>query len=145
MRILIAVIWFVVLADAAWQAHFLQDWPNDVGEIPLWFGIVSVLLPVVFFPFFGMRATKSPFYVEGLARWIDARAGAGTYNTFLSRLRPMLLFGTAALILGAVSLARGLSAGADPNRLFVAAFYVSCAVGFFLLHIMLKRRGLLGA
>src|SRR5262245_31124654 len=68
-------------------------------------------LPLLSFGASALRARHSPFFVPSLARWVNDRYGAFACESFLVRLRPLLLFGIPAIMEAAVGLQRSVRAG----------------------------------
>jgi hypothetical protein len=139
----IATLWTVALLGSAWSSLGAREYDEAraaLSQVP----ILPQLLPIPFFAVMAWRAPYSPFFNPGLARLVDARAGAGAFETFLARLRPLLLFGVAA-VLGAVletcsSVARGASLRSEVNVFFLAG-----GIGFILAHWILRLRKVRGA
>jgi hypothetical protein len=86
---------------------------------------------------------RSPFYNPSLARFVDAKYGPATLETFLVRLKPLLLFGLVSLLGGVVQTWVCYDSG---NTLSQGMGSLSISAGFALLlaHAILRYRGVKG-
>jgi len=139
--ILIVALWAGFLADAAWGGWTSEA---DMPDVPPWFVVVAIAMLFVIFPLSAVRATASPFQFGPLARWTEARAGTGAYESFLRRLRPTLLIVAGASVAGVAAAARAMSADAPLRDYFPVAFMGGAALSFAAAHVVLKRRGVPG-
>jgi hypothetical protein len=141
--IAIAVIWLVVLMDAVRQGYMLPSLPHlEAWRFDSSFGVLAILLPVVFFPSMAFWIKGYPFDVPPLRIWINRRFGDRSYENFLARLRLILLFAVAGLLIGTVGLIRAYLIGATQGAYVIGVFFISAAAGFLMLRLILARRGL---
>jgi len=103
-----------------------------------------VAMPFLFFGVNALWMKRSPFYHPALARFIDGRFGDGFLASFLVRLRPLLLFGTAAVLQALLGLVHVASGTAAAGALVPSLFFLSGGAGFFLAHLILYKRRMLG-
>ena len=142
-RNVIVALWVLSLADSARTA--VTERPEEFTKgMPPWFGLVGVLLPLVFFPLASTWGKSSPLLHPGLSRWIDARAGEGATADFLRRWRPLLMLGVVAAVHALVLGTRLLRAGTATHEWWLVGFMCSCAAAVTLSHVILKRRGVPG-
>ncbi len=138
--IAIVILWCFVIGSAVFGAQTPPPFP----PLPTAMVAMIVLLPILFFGAAALWMQHSPFYHPVLARFIDSRFGEGCLASFLTRLRPLLLFGTAAVLQGLLGLAH-VARSTDAAGSFVPyLFFVSAGVGFFVAHGILYRRKMLG-
>ena len=138
----VALIWIVILADAVRQGFMLPSLPHA----ELWrfnsFGVIAVLMPVVFFAAMAFWIKGYPFDVPRLRAWVNQRFGDRAYESFLAKLRLLLLFFIAGLLIGLVGLVRAYHLGAAQGAFVIGAFFLSVAAGFLVLRLVLAKRGL---
>jgi len=138
----IAAIWIWTIGSTVFRlmhpsAHELApQFPSDPTST-----VVLVLLPLVFFGSTAFVARQSPFYVPSLARWVNSRFGAHAYESFLVRLRPLLLFAIPAILESAIGLQRSAKAGTPFGS---EVFFLSCGVSFAFAHVVLYLRKAVG-
>ena len=114
-------------------------------EVSLVMTMNILLLPILFFgavSFFG--PAQSPFYHPKLARLINAQYGEQVCESFLVRLRPVLLFGVVSVLQGAIGLWRSYSRGAPQETYIFQSFFVSGGLGFALAHMIWYARKAVG-
>jgi hypothetical protein len=100
--------------------------------------IISVL-PVLFFVAMALCGPRqSPFFHSKLAQWINARYGPHTFESFLVRLKPLLMFGTAGALQGVIGLWHGRHV--KPADDIASGFLLSAGVGFAVAHVILYLR-----
>lgn len=109
-------------------------------QFPRDFALASIALPFAIFGVAALRAPHSPFFAPRLAAFIDARAGHGSLESFLVRLKPMLLFGTGGLIDGWHQLWWCDQAGLPVTLQSKGWFYISGGAAFILMHVILRLR-----
>jgi hypothetical protein len=107
--LVIAAVWVF----AIWAAiHGATDMPSQEmpfsGEMPPLTIATIILLPVLVFGAGAVWMRNAPFYHPKLAQAINARLGANAFESFLVRLRPMLVLALAAILPGL---------GSDPRKL----------------------------
>lgn len=141
--LVIVALWVLSLADSARTA--VTERPEEFTKgMPPWFGLVGVLLPLVFFPLASTWGKSSPLLHPGLSRWIDSRAGKGATADFLRRWQPLLMFGAAGAVHSLVLGVRLAAAGTATHEWWAVGFICSLAASFTLSHVILKRRGVPG-
>lgn len=136
----IACVWVAALVSAA--IHFFETIPLHpcVPEYSLDFALVAMALPFVVFGIAALRAPYSPFYAQNLAAFVDSRAGVGFLESFLVRLRPLLLFGVEGLLSGIHQVWACDQVGATISLQSRGWFFVSGGAAFILLHVILRLR-----
>jgi hypothetical protein len=138
---LVGGLWGILLTDAVRQGLLIPqaNFPNEQQHF--WIGALFGLLapPLVFAAtyFFGLSRPYRPGFV---ARWVDQRFGQGSALSFMQTLRPILLMGCAALVLGSVGLLSALHAGSGLAPYGVALFFFFAGGWFVLGSILLRRR-----
>ena len=138
----VGLIWVLVLADSVWQGLTLPDLPHtNVWRFDS-IGVLAVLMPVAFFSAMAFWIKGYPFDAPTLRTWVNRRFGDRSYETFLSKLRLLLLFSIASFVIGIVGLARASYLGAAEGAFVSGAFFVSSAIGFFVVRVVLAKRGL---
>jgi hypothetical protein len=108
-------------------------------QIPLGMGVIMLIMPLPFFgavTFFG--PAQSPFYHPRLASFLDSRYGARSYESFLVRLKPSLLFGVLSVLQGSVALWQ------SGFPYFIAGFFISGGIAFMAAHAILHSRKAIG-
>lgn len=139
----IAVLWTLPLVASVWGALSAPEY-DEARTVLSRAPILLQLLPIPFFAVIAWRAPHSFFFNPGLARLIDARAGVGAFESFLVRLRPLLLFGVAAVLGAAIEALSSFGRGA-PFRSGVNLFFLASGIGFILAHCILRIRKVRGA
>jgi hypothetical protein len=141
--ILIVAIWALTL----WLASYTAPRPTAEVVFPAnpSFAAVTLLLPW-FFVVIALTRRASPLQFHRLSQMINGRFGPNTFESFLVRLRPMLLFATAAFLVGSVGLwrtyqSRGTLSVYEPDLFFLSVglamavahfvFYFRKAVGYY--------------
>lgn len=126
------------LLMSAWQGCCARVGENFVhlSKDP---DLFTLILPVAFFGVAALFMKRSPFYAPEIAAKVDARLGAMAYESFLVRLKPILLFAVGGTITGLGLLARGHLEG-HPAAVSVAGFFLSGSVGFGLAHLILRMK-----
>jgi hypothetical protein len=113
--------------------------------MPLMMAMSLLLMPIVFFgavSFFG--PAQSPFYHPKLVRFINSRYGEQACESFLVRLKPVLLFGVVSVLQGAIGLWRSYSGGASQEAYVLNGVFVSAGLAFALAHVTLYVRKAVG-
>jgi len=143
--LIIASIWAVVIIVVfRGAANPPLPEPLFFGKIPL-LTIATVLsLPVLVFGLSSLWMRHSPFYHPKLAELVNARLGPNTLESFLVRLRPMLLFAVAAMLHSLVGFWRSYKSDAPPGVYLTNAFFMSAGVAFTLAHAVLYFRKAIG-
>ena len=141
----IAAIWLVAIwaaiGSAARTPAALPAFPGSMSSL----AVATVLaLPVLVFGASAFWMRHSPFYHPKLARMIDARMGENAFESFLVRLRPMLVFAFAAALQALAGLWRGYTAGAPSFALLTDAFFLSAGLAFAAAHVVLYLRKAVG-
>lgn len=124
------------------QQVSMQQMCAGAGAVdPPWF---VLLMPPLMFVGWALFAKRPPFYAPWLAALIDERAGAGSFEGFVIRLKPLLLLAAAGLssALGlALQCRRAGLGGFDAGG---AAFMLSAGLAFALAHVVMRWRRLPG-
>jgi len=136
----IACIWVAALASA--EIHFFELIPLHPckPEYPLDFALLGITLPLVVFGIAAFRAPHSPFYAQSLAAFIDRRVGVGFLESFLVRLRPLLLFGVGGMLSGLHQVWACDQAGVPISFQSRGWFFASGGAAFILSHVILRLR-----
>jgi hypothetical protein len=134
-RAVAVLIWLFVLISALLAP---LDQHHPLPPIPK----LIILFPAVFFATAGLLGGY-PFAAPRLRAWADKRWGDGTYVRFMQDLKPMLLFGVAALTGAAACALHTYRAGAPLDDYWACGFPFSAGVGFLLGRVALAWRGLL--
>jgi hypothetical protein len=141
--VIIALLWVLSLGASASGALESSDF-DQAREIAAHAPLLVQLFPIPFFTVAALLAPHSPFFHPTLAKVIDTRTGDGTFEGFIVRLRPLLMFGTSALVAAILEtyrvLDRGISLAAGVNVFFLAG-----GIGFVLAHFILRYRKVRGA
>ena len=146
---LIAGLWMLGLVGGllagVWQTMGLALCEGKLapGSLDLMMG-----LPLVFLPVGALFVKQAPYNSPWLAAWVDELYGGGAYERFITRLKPMLLFG-ASILVNALALAQGCAGqgGATGGVLhlpFPCLFFASAGVGMMLAYVVMRLRGLPG-
>jgi hypothetical protein len=142
-RAIMAGLWIWSIAVPLWGAFANQQAalgpPFPADALPL-----VIAMPIVVVCVVALFAKHSPFYVPMLAGWIDARAGEKSYESFLVRLRPLLMFAVSAFLSSGIALIRAAIVSAPPEAYVEPSFFLSGAIAFVLLHVILRRKGAIG-
>ena len=142
-KTIIAALWIwtvaVALWDGLWRQPDLAAPQFPVNALP-----IIVALPVVVFGLAAIFAKQSPFYAPMVARWIDARTGAGSYESFLVRLKPLLMFATGAFLSSGIAMLRAMSRAAPGEAYVEPSFFLSAAAALATMHLILRRKGATG-
>jgi hypothetical protein len=140
----IFTIWVFVIASS-----LLGSMPGSMGTrcspvFPDAMRFVVVLMPPVFFAGAALFIRSSPFVSPWIANRINEKFGAGEYERFIERLKPLLLFSATGLI-GAVKLMFECGqAGASPIDWTMPGFLASGGLSFAILHGILRWRRIPG-
>lgn len=86
----------------------------------------------------------SPFYHPKLAEFINARLGGNAFESFLVRLRPLLVFAFGATLQSFFGLWRSYKTGAPSGDYVMSAFFLSGGLAFALTHAVLYFRKAVG-
>lgn len=138
--VVIAVLWALSVWAAVIGASSATRTTAFPGEMTNATIATLLLMPVLFFGVMSFWMPHSPFYHPKLAHFIDARLGVNAFASFLVRLRPLLMFGAAAVLQGTLGLFRSVSAGESSGALAVHGFFISGGLGFALVHGVLYYR-----
>jgi hypothetical protein len=135
-------IWLAVLASSVLQ--FMQPIEPTMCTAQFPFPVIVALMPFVVFGFGAMRAKHSFFYSPWIAQIVDARYGAKSYERFLVRLKPMLLFAAGFLAIAATAMVQCGKSVTDLYEAMMPTFFVSCGAAFVLMHFLMRWRKLPG-
>lgn len=94
----------------------------------------ALLTPIPVFALFAWVAPRAPFFVPPLAKLINERFGANTYEAYMVRLKPVLMFGVSDLLGGLVLLWHCGSAVGWPMLMF------SVGTAFLIAHCIMRFR-----
>jgi hypothetical protein len=138
MSRIIYICWAIGILSAA-----LSPLPAMPGvesiHIPFGFGIIMLAMPIAFFSFISVCGpAHSPFYHQRIAAYVDSRYGALAFESFLVKLKPLLLFGIASFVQGLTTLWQSPLPHIFPGVLFSAGLALVFA------HFILLRRQAVG-
>jgi hypothetical protein len=139
-NLIIGGIWVAFIVSVAFSSSpAAQSVP-----MPLSNGMALILL-IMPIAFFGAMAfvgpAKSPFSLPPkFTSFISARCGEHAWESFLVRLKPLLLFGVTCLLGGAIGLWRTYQEGGPFEAYVFSGFWVSSAFAFAIAHTILYLR-----
>lgn len=141
IRIFAALLWGLVFFLAVRQGMSLASLPAT-GEFEFNFkGWVTLALPAFFFATTPLWMRGHPLDMQQARAQVDARFGAGTYNTFMHTVRPVQLLAFAALATGASCVLSGHQAGAAHGAWGTGLFFISAGLGFVVSLVLLRAKG----
>lgn len=115
---------------------------GTVGGMDLpWFVLLFLPVMATVSAFFMKRG---PFDAPWIAALVDERAGAGSYESFFVRLKPMLLIAVSALTQVLALAVQCRAAGTGPLLPPAAGFMLSASLAFALAHGVLRWRRIPG-
>ena len=139
-RIIAAILWLLGIADGVRQGMELPSQaPVEAAFGTL--GVVALLLPVTFFTVAPFWMKGHPFDFKPAREWVNKKYGEKTYESYTRAIKPLALFAAVAASIGLVGLATSISSSAAPGAYIIVAFFLSCAVGFALFRLLLRRQG----
>ena len=139
---LVFSIWICVFGLESWLASEAIH-TSQCPRLPLPAPLIFYLAPIVFFGAVSLFSRRSPFYKISLAHFVDAKYGPSTFETFLVRLKPLLLCGLVSLLGGVVQIWVCYDAG-DTLSQGMGPLSVSVGIAFLLAHAILRYRGAKG-
>jgi hypothetical protein len=138
----IRLLWCLALVGAVVGAKTQPPFPEQVSPA---MAVTAALMPILFFPATAFWVIpRSPFYHPRLAEFVDRRFGPGTLASFLVRLKPLLMFGVAAIVQGLVGLIQVSRGAASLGAYLPSVFFSSAGLGFCLAHWILYKRKAVG-
>lgn len=140
--IAIVILWVYTIVGNIWAA-FAPEQSNQAQFVSTKFPLIVQLLPIPFFAVMAFRAPHSPFFNVRIAEFVDSKFGLLAFESFLVRLKPLLLFGVSSLLNAAGEVMHCLQQG-EPMREGVNVFFLAGGVGFVLAHIILRSRAVRG-
>jgi len=143
-KLVIAALWALSIVGAIFGTPQMPPIPFTL-KMSFTTTATILLLPIVFFgtfSFFG--PAQSPLYHPKLARFINTRYGEHACESFLVRLKPVLLFGVGGVLQGAVGLWQIYSSGGPPGAYVFDWFFISGGLAFMLAHLILYKRKAVG-
>ena len=139
-RIIAALLWLLGIADGVRQGMALPSQAPVEAAFGT-FGVMALLLPVIFF-------TAAPFWMKGhpfdfkpAREWVNKKYGQNTYESYTRAIKPLALFAAVSASIGLVGLVASVSSSAAPGAYVIVAFFLSCAVGVALFRLLLRRQG----
>jgi hypothetical protein len=135
-------IWLAVLASSLMQ--FIRPIEPTMCTAQFPFPVVVALMPFVVFGFSALRAKHSPFYSAWIAQIVDAKCGMKSYETFLIRLKPMLLFAAAAVAMAAALMVQCGKPLTDFFEAMAPTFFASAGAACAATHFLMRWRKLPG-
>ena len=144
-NIVVAKIWICALAQPVvfaflgriFSSRYSIERPADRGTF-----LTDVLFLAGFFGLPGFFSSRYPLDHPSIRQRIERKFGAGTFEDYVMRVKPLLLASLYALGMGAACLYASFHDGTyfPPSD---AGFAIGGGVGFLLVRELLKRRGLL--
>jgi hypothetical protein len=145
--ILIIVIWVSFLGGALTQGLAIPQLADEtrasVEDAPVFIYLVGLLFPFAFFsPTAFSQRKYYAFDVQWIRNMVDAEWGVGSYDRFISRLRPTALFIFGCLLSGTTGVSTYLTTQ-TPSGYPIGGFFLSAGLGVlaaFLLSIRFPPR-----
>ncbi len=135
---LVTAIWCLVLLSTALQFVSPAYPMMCLAPFP---PLLVIFMPFVVFGVGALFAKRSPFFSPWLAQMVDAKYGPRMFETFLQRLKPLLLFGVATLVTAAIAFVRCSAMGAATTRpTTVDMFFFSGGLAFCMMHFIMRYR-----
>ena len=139
-EVLIIVIWFIVIIDSFMQGigmpalgvrFFKNNIPEETKLVLLWFPFLFFLI-AAFLQRKAINRSKLPI----ITKRIDNKFGPGTFDDFMRRLKPYLLFMTACLIGGGTGILSTYFGSQHESGYWISGFFLSGGVGLFSAYIL---------
>lgn len=141
-KLVATALWLLLLADGVRQGLTLADEPLGPGLQFDSFGLVVVLLPVVFFTVAPFWIKGHPFDAKPVREWVNTKCGPQTYESYTRAIRPLALFAAVGLVIGTTAMASAaLKGGASQSAFVLGGFFVSAGIGFMVCRAMLRKQG----
>lgn len=104
--------------------------------------VIILIMPIAFFGIMSfIGPARSPFYLPNkLVSFINDRCGQHAWESFLVRLRPLLLFALASLLGGFIGLWRTFQEGGPYEAYIYNGLWVSSGLAFAIAHTILYLR-----
>lgn len=136
----IAGIWVTFILNTVLNTP--SDFQGFPIDLPMGMAVIIVVMPIVFFAFMSFFGpATSPFFLPPtLVTWIDARYGQHTFESFVVRLRPLLLFGLTGLLSGLIGLWQTYRNGGQYESYVFNGLWVSSGMAFVMTHVVLYAR-----
>jgi hypothetical protein len=141
-KLVAAVLWLLVLADAVRQGVMLDPLFRGPGLRFQGVGLFIAVMPVLFFSTAPLWMKGHPFDVKRLREYVNRRFGPEVYESYTRAIQPLALFGTAGLTLGATILTTAALSGWSEGAYVHAAFFVSSGFGFHVARVILRKQGI---
>lgn len=141
-QLVAAALWLFLLADGVRQGLTLADEPLYRGFQFNGFGLVAVLLPVVFFTIAPLWMKGHPFDAKPVREWVNTKYGLETYESYTRAIRPLALFAAVGFVIGATAIASAaLKTGATQSAFVLGGFFISSGIGFMACRTILRKQG----
>lgn len=146
-KVSVAVVGLWALAIGSSLPGLASPLPSMICSAPIgadkscWF---VLLLPPVMFAGGAWFMKRGPFAAPWLAALVDEKVGAGSYENFLVRLKPLLLMSAGALAQAAVLAVQCSDVSGSAALPISVGFMVSGSVAFALAHCVLRWRQIPG-
>ena len=141
--VLATFIWIWIVGGSIVQgfvlpySDFARQFPAIPWEIAASSGVLLILLA-----FWGRHISWPAPFEKTFEKTIDRRLGLGSFQAFMSLLKPGLMFASMSLGFGLVGLLRTIELGGPPSALGICSFFLSGGFGFLAAHFIQRRRGL---
>lgn len=135
---LIVIIWLFFLRDAYLQGRNIPT-TTLLENAPTETVILILTLPFLFFLTAGFFQRKSLIEIPMLTKYIDKKYGNGTFQAFVSKLRPITLFTLGCLLLGITGLVSTYLSTKNPSGYLVGGFFISGGIGLLIAFLLSIR------
>ena len=139
-RFIALVLWLLAIADGVRQGLILPS-QSPANEAFSSFGVVMLLLPIIFFTVAPLWMKGHPFDLAVARVWVNGKYGESTYESYTQAIKPLALFAAVAATIGFVALVASVQHNAAPGAYATAGFFISSAAGFLSCRYILRRRG----
>lgn len=137
---LIAAIWTLIIGVSVLGVVHGARQEFCSMAVPLEIRLIIVAMPFLFFGIAALFTKRSPFISPWIASLVDEKLGSGSTESFMTRLRPLLLLSVAGLI-GSAAIAKGcLQGGKDQIDWTMPGFLFSGSVALAIMHLILRWR-----
>jgi len=129
-------IWAVCLADALNQGLQLPTSSISQGPFPDETALLLLLVPFAFFLIAAFLQRPMKISPPVLSRAVDARFGIGTFDNWMSRLNPVALFMSGAIVLGGTGLVSTYLSTQHRGAYVISGFFLSGGFGLACAYIL---------
>lgn len=136
----IASIWCLTIVSN--MLGFVAPPSDTICSMPMSseMAILVVAMPLVLFVGMALFTRRSPFLSPWIASLADEKFGIGSYERFMVRLRPLLLFAAAGLLGAAATAVSCWRSGAGNMNWTAPLFLASGSIAFAIAHFVMRFR-----